>query len=153
MVRKAKLGISLLAIGMVLTLVPAVTASAEVEKSAICKAYTADVNLQSKGSAALAKEMESGTWSSIQKALLTTFSNEASAEKDFSTYLSGAPAKVKAAANVVIALDNKFKSIIQHSSNVEQFEGSITKAEQLPKVNAALRVLDNYAKTLNCGAP
>jgi len=58
---------SLLAIGMGLTLVPVVTASAAVEASPICKAYNADVKLQSKATAGLAKEMASGKWSSIQK--------------------------------------------------------------------------------------
>jgi hypothetical protein len=151
--RKAKLGISLLAIGMGLTVVPAVTASAAVETSAICKAYNADVKLQSKSTAGLAKEMASGKWSSIQKALLTEFSRDASAEKDFSTYLNGAPAKVKAAANVALGLDSNFKSIVQHSTNVQQFGTAIEKAEQLPKDVAAAKVLDNYAKTLKCGTP
>jgi hypothetical protein len=152
-VRKANLGISLLVIAIGLTLVPAVTASAAVETSAICKAYNTDVKLQSKASAALAKQMASGKWSSIQKALLTEFSHQASAEKDFSTFLTGAPAKVKAAANVALGLDNKFKSIVQHSTNVQQFGAAIGKAEQLPKVVAAVGVLDNYAKTLKCGTP
>jgi hypothetical protein len=150
---KAKLGISLLAIGMGLTAVPAVTASAAVETSAICKAYNADVKLQSKATAGLAKEMASGKWSSIQKALLTEFSRDASAEKEFSTFLSGAPAKVKAAANVVFGQEGKLKSIVQHSSNVQQFGTAIEKAEQLPKEAAAAEVLDNYAKTLKCGTP
>jgi hypothetical protein len=153
MVRKAKLGMILLAIGMGLTLVPTVTASAAVETSAICKAYSTDVKLQSKASTALAKQLASGKWSSIQKALLTEFSHQTNAEKDFSKFLGGAPAKVKAAANFVLGLDNKLKSIVQHSTNVQQFGSAIEKAEQLPNVAAALLVLDNYAKTLKCGTP
>jgi hypothetical protein len=152
-VRKVRLGIYPVAIGMGLTLVPAVTASATVETSAVCKAYNTDVKLQSKGSAALAKQIASGKWSSIQKALLTEFSQRASAEKDFSSFLSGAPAKVKAAANVAVGLDNKFKSIVQHSSNVQQFGTAIGKAEHIPKVVAALGVLGNYARTLKCATP
>jgi hypothetical protein len=150
MVRKAKLGIVLLAIGMGLTLVPAVTASAAVETSAICKAYNADVKLQSKATAGLAKEMASGKWSSIQKALLTEFNRNASAEKELSTFLSGAPAKVKAAANVLLGQENKFKSIVQHSTNVQQFGTAIEKAEVAPKEATAAAVLDKYATTLKC---
>lgn len=150
--RMAKFGVSLLAIAMGLAVVPAVTASAAVETSAICKAYNADVKLQSKATAGLGKEIASGKWSSIQKALLTEFSRDASAGKDFSTLLSGAPAKVKAAANVILGLDSKFKSIVQHSTNVQQFGTAIEKASQLPKDTAAAEVLDNYAKTLKCGS-
>jgi hypothetical protein len=141
----------MLAAGVAMALLPAATASATIEKSAICKAYANDVNQQTKGSTALAKEMASGKWSAIQKALLSTFSHEASAEKDFSTFLSGASAKVKAAANVAIGLNSTFKSIIQHSTSLAQFESGITKAEALPKVTAALKVLDNYTKSLKCG--
>jgi hypothetical protein len=143
----------MLAVGLGMALLPAATASATIEKSAICKAYNTEVAKQSKGSAALAKEMESGKWSSIQKALLSTFNQEASAEKGFTAYLNGAPAKVKAAANVALGLDNKFKSIIQHATSLQQFETGITAAEQLPKVTAALKVLANYSKSLNCGTP
>jgi hypothetical protein len=150
-VRKARLGIGLVVIGMGLTLVPAATGSAAVETSGICNSYNTYVKQQSKATAGLAKEMASGKWSSIQKALLTEFSRDASAEKDLSTFLSGAPAKVRAAANVVLGLDSKFKSIVQHSTNVQQFGTAIEKASQLPKVVAAAGVLDKYAKTLKCG--
>jgi hypothetical protein len=151
MVRKARIGMGMLALGMALTLVPTVTASAAVEKSAVCQAYAKDVNSQTKGSANLAKEMESGNWSAVQKALLKTFSNEQSAEKDFQGFLSGAPAKVKAAANVALGLVAQFKSIIQSSTSLEQFSTKITSATETPKVSAALTVLDNYSKKLHCG--
>jgi hypothetical protein len=149
--RKARLGISVLAMAMGLTLIPAVTASATVEKSAICKAYAKDVNTQTKGSAALTKEMASGNWSVVQKALLKTFANEQSAEKDFQGFLSGAPAKVKAAANVALGLVNQFKSVIQSSTSLEQFASQITTLTETPKITAALNVLTAYTKKLHCG--
>jgi hypothetical protein len=151
-VRRAKLGISLLAIAMGLTLVPALTASAAVETSAICKSYNTFVKQQSKATAGLAKEMASGKWSAIQKALLTEFSRDAGAEKDLSTFLSSAPAKVKAAANVFLGQENKIKSIVEHSTSVEQYATAIEKVEVAPKEATAAEVLDNYAaKTLKCG--
>jgi hypothetical protein len=153
MLRRVKFGIGMLAVGLALTLVPAVTASATVAKSSLCKAYNAEVNQQSKGSASLAKEMESGKWSSIKKALLATFAKEANAEKEFSVFLNGASAKVKAAAGVALGLDNSFKSVIQRSTSLQQFETGITAAESTPKVKAALNVLDNYTKSLGCGTP
>jgi hypothetical protein len=151
MLRRAKLGVGMLAVGVGMALLPAATASATIEKSAICTAYTKDVNEQAKGSAGLAKEMASGKWSVIQKALLGEFSRDEKYEKDFTAFLNGAPAKVKAAANVALGLDNKFKSIVQNSTSLQQFETAITSAERIPKVTSALAVLDKYAKSLKCG--
>ena len=151
MVWRAKLGISLLAIGMGLPLVPAVTASAAAETSASCKAYNSDVKELSKDSAAVAKQLASGKWSSIQKGLLAEASHQVSAEKHFLTILNGAPAKVKAAANVLLGQGNQFKSIVEHSTSVEQFAAAIEKAEVAPKELKAVGVLANYAaKTLKC---
>jgi hypothetical protein len=151
MVRKARIGMGMLALGLALTLVPTVTASAAVEKSAVCQAYAKDVNTQTKGSTALAKQLESGNWATAQKALLKALNNEQGAEKDFQGFLSGAPAKVKAASNVALGLVSQFRSIVQSSTSLEQFGSRITSATESPKVSAALAVLTNYAKKLHCG--
>jgi hypothetical protein len=50
-------------------------------------------------------------------------------------------------------LDNSFKSVIQHAKSLAQFDIGITAAESTPKVKAALKVLDNYTKSLKCGLP
>jgi hypothetical protein len=139
-----------LALALALALVPAATASASIEKSSVCQAYKSEVTKQTKASTNLAKEMESGKWSSIKPALLATFNGEANAEKQFTAYLSGASAKVKAAAAVALNLDNTFKTIIENSSSLQQFETRITAAESTPKVTAALKVLGSYSKTI-CG--
>jgi hypothetical protein len=148
MLRRARLGIGTLAVGLAVTLLPAATASATVEKSSICKAYQSEVTKQTKASGTLAKEMASGKWSSIKSTLLSTFNGEASAEKQFNGYLNGASAKVKAAAAVALQLDSTFKKVIQNSTSLQQFETGITNAESTPKVTAALKVLDNYSKTI-----
>jgi hypothetical protein len=140
----------MIVVGLAVALVPAATASASMEKSAVCRAYKSEVTKQTKGSSNLAKEMESGNWSSIKGALLATFNGEANAEKEFAGYLSGASGKVKAAAAVALNLDTTFKSIIEGSSSLQQFETRITAAESAPKVTAALKVLDSYSKTI-CG--
>jgi hypothetical protein len=152
MLQRARLGIGMLAVGVALALLPAATASASIEKSALCKAYSTEVNQQTKGAAGLAKEMESGNWPAIQKALLATFGKEASEEKLFAAYLNGASAKVKAAAAVTEKLIGQFKTVIQHSTNLTQFETGITSAEENPKFTAAEKVLDSYTKSLGCGA-
>jgi ribosome-associated toxin RatA of RatAB toxin-antitoxin module len=139
-----------MAVGMALAVVPAATASASIEKSSICKAYKTEVTKQTKASANVAKEMESGKWSEIKAALLSTFNSEANAEKSFSAYLSGASSKVKAAAAVALKLDSTFKSVIQKSTSIAQFEAGITAAEATPKVKAALAVLDTYSAQI-CG--
>ena len=150
MLRGAKLGAAVMAIGMALAVVPAATASAGVEKSSICKVYTAEQTKQTKSEAGLNKVYASGKWSKIQKALLSTFSTEANAEKSFAVYLSGASSKVKSAAAAILKLDNSFKSIIQKSTSLTQFESGITAAEATPKVRSALAVLDAYTAKLGC---
>jgi hypothetical protein len=154
LLRPARLGAGTIVVGLAvalalaLALVPAANASASIEKSSVCKAYKSEETTQTKGSANLAKEMESGKWSSIKGALLATFTGEANAEKQFAGYLSGASAKVKAAAAVALKLNSTFKTIIENSSSLQQFETRITAAESTPKVTAALKVLESYSKTI-----
>ncbi len=155
MLQRARLGIGMLAVGVALALLPAATASATsatVGKSALCKAYTTEINQQTKGESGLVKEMESGNWPAVQKALLSTFGKEASEEKAFAAYLNGASAKVKAAAVVAEKLIGQFKTIIQRSTSLAQFETGITSAESNPKFTAAEKVLDSYTKSLGCGS-
>jgi hypothetical protein len=135
---------------MALAAVPAATASASIEKSSICKVYTAEQNKQAKSETGLAKIYASGNWAKIQKALLSTFNSEANAEKSFTVYLSGASSKVKSAAAVILKLDNSFKSVIEKSTSLTQFESGITAAEATPKVKSALAVLDAYTTKLGC---
>jgi hypothetical protein len=160
MLRRAQLGVGTLvggaalalavalAAAMGLALLPATTASATVAKSSLCKAYNAEVKQQQKGSAAFEREMASGKWASMQKALLATFNKEANAEKQFAALIGGASAKVKAAAAVALQLDTTFRSIIQRSTSEVQFQSGITAAESTPKVKAAENVLVNYSKGL-----
>jgi hypothetical protein len=141
----------MLAAGVALALLPTATASATIEKSAICKAYTTEVNQETKGESGLVKDMESGNWAAAQKALLATFGKEASEEKAFAVYLNGASAKVKAAAVVEEKLISQFKTVIQQSTSIAQFETGITTAETNPKITAAEKVLGSYTKTKGCG--
>ncbi len=148
MLRRARLGIGMLAVGLTLALLPAATASATVEKSALCKAYQSEVAKQTKASATVAKEMASGKWSTVKKALLATFNSEANSEKQFSSYLNGASGKVKAAAAVAVQLNNTVMKVLQKSTSRQQFETGILAAESTPKVSAALKVLGNYSATI-----
>ena len=81
MLRGAKWGAAVMAIGMAVAVVPAATASASIEKSSVCKAYKAEENKQLKASSNLSKVYESGNWSKIQYALLSTFSRGSECRK------------------------------------------------------------------------
>lgn len=155
LVQRAKVGVGVIATGLALVLalavVPAVTASASVNISSICKAYKGEVAKSTKGTASLTKAMESGNWPVIQKKLLSIFNGEASSEKEFAAFLSGASAKVKAAAAVSLSLVSKFKTIIENAKSLTQFEQGITAAESTPKIKAAEKVLDSYTTKL-CGS-
>jgi trehalose/maltose hydrolase-like predicted phosphorylase len=148
MLQWAKLGAGAMAIGVAMAVWPAASASAGVEKSSICTAYKAEEAKQVKASTALTKDIESGNWATIQKAMLSTFASEAGAERQFDAYLNGASAKVKAAAAVALQLDASFKTVIEKSTSLTSFEAAITKAESTPKVTAALKVLDAYSGKL-----
>jgi hypothetical protein len=151
MLSRAKLCAALLTVVVAMAVLPAATASATVAKSSLCKSYKSEETKQLKASTALGKDIESGNWASIKTALLATFKGEAGAEKEFAAYLNGASAKVKSAAAVVLKLDGSFKTIIQNSSSLTQFETGITAAESTPKVKAALAVLSTYTTKL-CGS-
>jgi hypothetical protein len=154
LVQRAKVGVGVIATGLALVLalavVPAVTASASINTSSICKAAKVEAAKSAKGSASLGKAMESGNWPVIQKKLLSIFNGEAGAEKAYASVLSGASAKVKAAAAVSLSLVAKFKTIIQNAKSLAQFESGITAAESSPKIKAAEKVLDSYSTKL-CG--
>ena len=154
MLFRAKLCGALTAVVVALAVLPAATATATVAtvaKSSLCTAYKSEETQQTKAGDALAKDIESGNWASIKKALLSSFNGEAGAEKQFAAYLNGASAKVKAAAAVILKLDGSFKNIIANSSSLASFESGITAAESSPKVKAALNVLTAYTTKL-CGS-
>ena len=75
--QRANIGIGIMTAGLALTLalavMPAVTASATIESSSICKVYKSEVAQSTKASSKEAKVMESGNWKSIKKYLLSTF--------------------------------------------------------------------------------
>jgi hypothetical protein len=151
MLSRAKLCAALLTAAVAMAVLPAATASATVAKSSLCKSYKSEESKESKASTSLEKDLEAGNWASTKKDLLATFKGEAGAEKQFAAYLNGASAKVKSAAAVVLKLDSSFKTIIENSNSLTQYESGITAAEGTPKVTAALDVLSAYTTKL-CGS-
>jgi hypothetical protein len=157
---RAKVGIGVATIGMALSLVPALSASASIarsasiQKSGLCKAYTADQKAELKTStgSALEKAIEAGNFTAVKKALLSSFAGQSKAESEMNAFLSGASSKVRAAAGVILKFDGTLKGIIEKSTSMTQFESGISTAESNPKVTAALKTLDGYTNGL-CGAP
>jgi len=153
MLKKAKIGLGVATIGMALSLVPAVTASASVRESsavrtsALCTAYKADIKASSSAvTAKITKAIESGNWPAAQKALLSAFSSEAGLEKNLISALNSAPSNVKAAAAVSLKFDGTLKGIIQKSKSMTQYESAVTSASKAPKLAAAEKVLDAYTQ-------
>ena len=151
MLQRAKVGAGMLAIGVAMAVWPAASASAGVDKSSICQAYQAEVKKQTSASTKLQKVIEGGSWTTIKKAMLSTFTQETADETKFNGYLKGASSKVKAAAAVALKLDASFKPIIAKSTSLKQFEAKIGAAESTAKVKSALTVLNAYSTTL-CGS-
>ncbi len=157
MLQSAKIGIGIAALGMAVALVPAASASASVSGvdavhsvsalgiSSQCKAYKADGEAAEKADgSALVKAIESGNWADAQKALLSSFNNETSAEKTVLGTLSHSPSSVKGALAVVLKFDGTIKSIVEKSTSLTSFETSIGSAETAPKLKSAEKTLSAY---------
>jgi hypothetical protein len=143
--------VSIAAAAMTMAIVPATPASAALAKSSVCKAYSAEEKRQAKASAALEKEIASGSWATIKKDLLAAVNSDVGAEKEFAGFVRSASPNVKSAARVILGLDASFKKIIERSTSLITYESGINEAEQTPKVKAAESLLDQYTTSL-CGS-
>jgi hypothetical protein len=153
MLNRAKIGIGVATIGMALSVIPALSASASVKASAtlrsnaLCGDYKSQLKSEDSSTtsgSALEKAYTSGKWSEIQKALLSSYSSETGAVNKLESVLSGAPSSVKSAAGQVLKFENSLKTVIQQSTSLTQFSQKSLSAEQNPKVQAALKTLDAY---------
>ena len=162
MLKKAKLGIGIAAIGMAVSMVPAVSASASVNraasvhvvvKSSLCKADSslAAAAAKTDGGSKLEKDIETGNFAAVKKLMLATFTSESSLEKAFEAYLSGAPKNVQSAASESFKFDGTIKSDIEKSNSMAQFESLIESAEKNPKLLSAEKVLNAYQQK-KCGS-
>jgi hypothetical protein len=159
---RAKVGIGVATLGMALSVVPALSASASMARSAsmqksdsgLCKAYKADqqAEVKSENGAAMEKAIESGNFAEVKKDLLASFGSASKIQGEMNQYLSGAPSKVRSAAGVVLKFDGTLKGIIANASTITQFESGAQAAEKAPKVVAALSTLEAYSNKV-CGTP
>jgi hypothetical protein len=164
MLNKARIGIGIAAIGLAASMVPAVSASASVsrtagihaiqlvQKSSLCKSdeKLSAAAAKTEGGSALEKDIESGNFGAVKKLMLATFTSESSLEKAYNAYLSGAPKNVQSAASESLKFDGTIKSDIEKSNSMTQFESYIESAEKNPKLVAAEKVLSAYSEK-KCG--
>jgi hypothetical protein len=162
MLQWAKAGIGIATIGLAITLVPALSASASMDKSAkgsdpsspVCHAYRSALGSDTKGSAPAAKAakaLASGHWAAAKRDFSTAFSDEANEFHGLVSALSGAPNKVKRAASELLTSGDKVKSILEKSNSAAQFSTAVSSLFKSPKAAAAGRTLTKYATGL-CGS-
>jgi hypothetical protein len=150
-----KTAIGIVAVSMALALLPAVSASASVDKSSkpLCKAYQNAVKPSAKGAAAAsqaAKAVQRGNWSAAKKAYLQTAAIEVKNFQVLDSILSNAPSKVKSAAGVLGDYINHYKSILENSKSIKAFSRATTALAKSAKTTAAANTFAAYYRS-QCG--
>jgi hypothetical protein len=114
--------------------------------SAVTKEQTQETGLVS----GLEKAFESGNFTAIKAATLTEFNVLSADISKAESYLSGAPANVRAAFSTIAKAYNALKSEIQASTSLPQLEGAFTSLGQNQQLEVAGQVLASYFGT-KCG--
>ena len=112
-----------------------------------CSAVLKEQSQSSKLGSSFASALSSGNFSKIKAALLAEFGQLSSAVNKVNPFLSGAPAKVKAAFNTILSQFNALKGKIQASSNLQQLETAFTSFGSSAKLVAASKTLSTYFGT------
>jgi hypothetical protein len=152
MLKRVTIGLGLATVGLACSLVPAVAASASVEKSSnpLCNPTKAVTAKENKDAAAVQKAMTAGNWPAAQKALLASVAFSLSQEKSALNDLKSAPSNVqKAAATVFKFYTTTEQSAIKNSKSVSDYESKSTAAVG-PKEKAAESLINAYSNKL-CG--
>jgi hypothetical protein len=150
-----KTGVGIAAASVALALLPALTASAAIDKSStgsnptspFCQAYRTSVQSNPKSTAAAsqaAKAIQKGNWNAAKKAYLQTYAIEAADVQKLVAELKSAPGTVKTAAAVLIKYINQYKTILEHSTGIKQFTTSVTSLSKGAKTTGAANTLSQY---------
>ena len=148
--------VAIVSVGLTVTAAaPAVAAASKGANpnSAFCKLEKATLASNSPNSAkekAVSKALASGNWKAAQKALLSLEGQTGKLEQEIIADLSSAPAKVKAAVQVVIKLIPLELKAIKNSTSVNQFDKAIQAATTGAKFVHAETVFQAY-DTAQCG--
>jgi hypothetical protein len=156
-----KTGIGIVAATVALALVPAVSASASVDKSSsgsnptspLCKAYRSTVQSDPRSTAAstnASKAIQAGNWKAAQKALLTVYGFQANDVQKLTSALRSAPRNVQSAMTVLTNYVVKYKSLLQSSSSIKQFSTGSSALSKNTKTTAAAHTLSLYYTSV-CG--
>jgi hypothetical protein len=116
-----------------------------------------DVKGSQTSSASLAPGLEkafasgaTGSFASLQQALLAVLNAPIKAEGEALSALSSAPANVQAAMKGIIGFYGSFKSAVSSATNMTQLEQSLRSLGTNPALQADAMTLENYVTSL-CG--
>jgi hypothetical protein len=115
-----------------------------------CRAVTKEQTQETGLVSGLEKAFESGNFNAIKAATLTEFNLLSTDISKAQSYLSGAPANVRAAFSTIAKAYTALKSQIQASTSLPQLEGAFTSLGQNQQLEAAGQVLASYFGT-KCG--
>ncbi len=151
MLRRTVWGVAALAACMALSAGGLPTA-AGAKMSALCGLDSRFTRGASKAEASMVAAIESGSWASAQRALLSAVAREKDDEEALSAALHGAPTKVRTAAKTMIAFAGSEEHRIRTAESASQFETNEENAAESPTVESAERSLAAYTSA-KCGTP
>jgi hypothetical protein len=164
-IRRAVAAVGIVALGVVVTSVPAVTSSATSPNGVVHDVLTRDGagqstackdlgNAQSQSSnlaTTLEHALASGKFTTIKKAVLSEFAVVNKAITAAKTHLGSPPANVKAALATVSSTFSQLEASVRSSTSLSQLEGDFESLGQNPKLENASMVLAAYYGN-KCGA-
>jgi hypothetical protein len=151
MQKRVTIGLGLATVGLALSFVPAVAASAASKSSnPLCHPSSSVTAKETQEASAVEKAMTAGNWPAAQKALLASVTFSLAQEKSALKDLSSAPSNVQAAAATVFKFyTTTAQSAIKSSKSVAQYEAKSSTAVG-PKEKAAESIITAYSTKL-CG--
>ena len=152
--QRAGIGIVVIAIALTMSVVPALSASADVNKStgsaphsAFCQAYHSNAtrDIQDATAAAKAqKALEAGHWSTAKSSYLSAFGGQAKEDQVLLSTMGGAPSSMRAAVNVLRTYVAALKNALEKSNSVSEFTTAGSSLVKNPNVKPAQNTLARY---------
>ncbi len=163
MPQRVRAGIGVIAVALTMSLIPALSASASMDKgtkgsnpdSALCKAYHSNAGRDTKDAAAAAKgqkALESRNWTVARTNYLSAFGGQAKEDQVLLSALGGAPSNVKAAVTVIRDYVTAFRGALEKSNSISQFTKAGAPLVKDRKVPTAENTLARYF-IAQCGSP
>ena len=127
--------------------------AAGAKSSKLCALDTKFTHSSSAAETSIAAAIESGSWSSAQRTLLSAVRQEARNERALVAALpQSASTKVRAAGRTMIGFAATEQRLIRSAQSASQFETGDENAVENPKIESAERTLASYTSA-QCGTP